>query len=269
MDDPLSERPGRGDDVSAELPEILTSLSEARVELTKFITAYQFAIQEIETKVRILQQEFQQLHRYNPIEHVSSRLKSMESIIAKARKTGCGPSLDELRREIRDIAGVRVVCSFTPDVYRIQELLCRQSDVRLLQVKDYIASPKPSGYRSLHAIVEIPVFLSDGSVQVPVEMQFRTSAQDFWASLEHKIFYKYDHEVPAEIAQGLRDAADAASHLDAEMERLSVAIQDLTGEEPPGSMTVTPGDVDDFLALVRESRAGRGRPGPDVAGPSA
>ncbi|WP_241238429.1 GTP pyrophosphokinase [Nocardioides pantholopis] len=261
----MGDVPDRGPDASAVQPpgltEVLTGLNEARGELTRFMATYEFAIKEIETKVSILQGEFRLLHRYNPIEHIVSRLKSPESVVAKARKLGCGPGLDELRTGIRDIAGVRVVCSFTSDVYRVQEMLCRQADVRLIELKDYIADPKPSGYRSLHAIVEVPVFLSEETVPVPVELQFRTIAQDFWASLEHKIFYKYDRSVPAELRDALRAAAATAAELDQEMERLSVEVQELA---EPGARSATIADqtVSDFLGFVSSA----GRRGPAGAG---
>ncbi|ABL81697.1 RelA/SpoT domain protein [Nocardioides sp. JS614] len=217
------------------------------------MATYQFAIMEIETKVSILQDEFRLLHQYNPIEHIISRLKSPESVVAKARKQGCGPSLAELRDGVRDIAGVRVVCSFTSDVYRVQQVLCSQADIRLVELEDYISDPKPSGYRSLHAIVEIPVFLSGETVLVPVEMQFRTIAQDFWASLEHKIFYKYDRSVPHELRVGLRDAAATAAELDREMERLSGEVQDLA-DTGLADDVITDQTVSDFLSFISAAR---------------
>ncbi|NPC96681.1 GTP pyrophosphokinase family protein [Nocardioides sp. zg-DK7169] len=220
------------------------------------MATYEFAIQEIETKVSILRGEFRLLHRYNPIEHVVSRLKTPESVIAKARRLGLGPDLDELRAAIRDIAGVRVVCSFTSDVYRVQEMLCGQSDIRLLELKDYVAAPKPSGYRALHAIVEVPVFLSGETVPVPVEVQFRTIAQDFWASLEHKIFYKYDKAVPRELSDGLRAAAATAADLDRVMEGFSVEIDEL-GDGDPGTDAVAEETAAEFLAFLASARQDR------------
>lgn len=181
---------------------------------------YRFAIYEITTKFNILSEEFGLVHDYNPIERVSSRLKSQERIIAKARALGCGLAIDEIRANIRDIAGVRVVCSFRSDVYTIFDMLCAQSDVTLLEVEDYIADPKPNGYRSLHALVQIPVFLSGGAQPVDVEIQLRTLAMDFWASLEHKIYYRYERDVPSALLDELREAAETAARLDARMERL-------------------------------------------------
>ncbi|HEU0257514.1 MAG TPA: GTP pyrophosphokinase family protein, partial [Microbacteriaceae bacterium] len=151
---------------------------------------YKFGIDEVNTKIQILREEFNQLHSYNPIEHVSSRLKTPESLVEKVTRRGIEPSFEAMRETITDIAGVRVTCSFVSDVYRVFDLITGQNDLRLLVAKDYIATPKPNGYKSLHAIVEVPVFLSTGSVDVPVEVQFRTIAMDFWAALEHKIHYK-------------------------------------------------------------------------------
>ncbi|QIX28898.1 GTP pyrophosphokinase family protein [Nocardioides sp. JQ2195] len=181
---------------------------------------YKFGIDEITTKIEILQEEFTHLHDYNPIEHVSSRVKSPESIYAKVQKRGFDPSLESIRENVTDIAGVRVSCSFTSDVYRVFSMLSSQSDITLLEVEDYIAHPKPNGYRSLHALVTIPVHLSDRVVDVVVELQLRTVAMDFWASLEHKIYYKYQTAVPVQLLDELKSAAETAASLDAQMERL-------------------------------------------------
>jgi putative GTP pyrophosphokinase len=172
------------------------------------------------TKVRILDEEFQLRHAYNPIEHVSSRLKSADSIRAKAERKGIPLNEQAVTESITDIAGIRIVCSFVADVYRLLELLAAQHDLHVRHVKDYIAEPKPNGYRSLHVLVEVPVFLSSGPVLVPVEVQLRTIAMDFWASLEHKIHYKYDGDVPADLSGGLKESAGTAARLDGEMELL-------------------------------------------------
>lgn len=177
-------------------------------------------MREVETKISILRDEFTHLHAYNPIEHVKSRLKSPDSIVEKVARRGIEPDFESIRNGITDIAGVRVTCSFVSDVYRLFNLLTQQDDVTVRIVKDYIAEPKPNGYRSLHAIIEVPVFLSTGRVAIPVEVQFRTIAMDFWASLEHKIHYKFDGRVPAHLEQSLTDAAEAAQELDQRMERL-------------------------------------------------
>jgi putative GTP pyrophosphokinase len=202
-----------------------TELRELRDELQRFMMEYRFGLQEVETKIDILRDEFLLTHDYNPIEHVSSRAKSPDSLVEKVQRKGIDGDFASIRQSITDIAGIRITCSFTADVYRLFDLLTAQDDVRVLQVKDYIASPKPNGYKSLHAILEVPVFLSTGRIEVPVEVQFRTIAMDFWASLEHKIYYKYATRVPDELLASLKDAADTAAELDARMERLHRQIR--------------------------------------------
>ncbi|MFD3443120.1 GTP pyrophosphokinase family protein [Microbacteriaceae bacterium 4G12] len=210
----------------------MEDLRRLREEFTRFLMKYKFGMDAVETKVSILRQEFTHLQDYNPIEHVTSRLKSPESILRKIERKGIDPSFEAIRDEINDIAGVRIVCSFVSDVYRILDALTRQTDLGVLDVRDYIASPKPNGYKSLHAIVEVPVFLSDGPVPVRVEVQIRTIAMDFWASLEHKIYYKYDRQVPQALLEDLGTAAETAAALDATMERLhdEVSTLDVLGE---------------------------------------
>jgi putative GTP pyrophosphokinase len=203
-------------------PDALSSRDVRRMalELRRFLLRYEFGLREIETKVTILRDEFVHMHDYNPIEHISSRVKSVDSILAKMARRGLSPGLDAVRDNITDVAGIRITCSFATDAYRLFDLLTQQPDVTVRQVKDYIATPKPNGYRSLHAIVEVPVFLSTGTLEVPVEVQLRTIAMDFWATLEHKIHYKYDGQVPEGLGAELLEAADAAASLDARMERL-------------------------------------------------
>lgn len=206
--------------VDDALNETLNEARELRDEFQRFLHEYEFGMREIETKISILRDEFTHHHSYNPIEHVKSRLKSPDSIVEKVARRGIEPDSDSIRTHITDIAGVRVTCSFVADVYRLFDLLTAQDDVSVRIVKDYIATPKPNGYRSLHAILEVPVFLSTGPITVPVEVQFRTIAMDFWASLEHKIHYKFAGAVPAHLVDSLTSAAEAASALDARMEQL-------------------------------------------------
>jgi putative GTP pyrophosphokinase len=198
----------------------IAEAKQLRDAFQRFLREYEFGMREIETKISILRDEFTHMHAYNPIEHVTSRVKSPVSIVEKVARKGIDPEFEAIRREITDIAGVRVTCSFVSDVYRLFDLLTQQDDVSVRIVKDYIATPKPNGYRSLHAIVEVPVFLSTGPVAVPVEVQFRSIAMDFWASLEHMIHYKFAGRVPAHLVQSLTDAAEAAGELDVRMERL-------------------------------------------------
>jgi putative GTP pyrophosphokinase len=209
----------------------ISDLKELQQEITRFLLQYRFALKEIETKVEILQEEFELIHEYNPIEHVTSRIKSPQSIINKVIKKGCTSSLEDIKENIRDIAGVRIICSFTEDIYKIGDMLKNQIDVEVVQIKDYIKKPKPNGYRSLHLIVKIPIFMSDRMEQVFVEIQIRTIAMDFWASLEHKIYYKYNKEIPKHIQDSLRDAAQQATELDKKMEDLNREINILKAHD--------------------------------------
>jgi putative GTP pyrophosphokinase len=211
------------DSVPLDQAQVTVSAAQLRAvrdELQRFLLEYRFGMQEVETKISILRDEFLHMHEYNPIEHVSSRVKSPDSLVEKVTRKGIDPDFDSIRAHITDIAGVRVTCSFSADAYRLFDLLTQQDDITIRTVKDYIATPKENGYKSLHAIVEVPVFLSTGPVRVPVEVQFRTIAMDFWASLEHKIYYKYDRQVPGRLLDELKDAAQTAAALDDRMERL-------------------------------------------------
>lgn len=199
-------------------------LEEFRIAVTRFGMSYKFALEEISTKVNILKEEFHLIHDYNPIEHVSTRVKSAESIIRKARRKNLPLSLEAIRENIKDIAGIRIICSFVSDIYRISEMIQSQSDIEVIEVKDYIKNPKPNGYRSLHIVMTIPVFMSDRVEHVHVEMQIRTIAMDFWASLEHKIYYKYDKNIPEHLSSQLKEAADTVSELDRKMEHINKEI---------------------------------------------
>ena len=202
------------------LDEQANEFREAHQRLSRFRMPYKFAIDEVTTKIAILREEFEETYDHSPIEHVRSRLKSPDSLFAKAAKRGADASPESIAATVLDIAGVRVVCPFVSDVYWIKDMLTRQADVTVLEVEDYIASPKPNGYRSLHLTIEIPVFLSDRTDQVPVELQLRTIAMDFWASVEHAIYYKYDATVPPTLLDELADAARTAADLDTRMARL-------------------------------------------------
>lgn len=196
-------------------------------KLTRFMMKYKFALQEVETKIRILQEEFQLLHDYNPIEHTKSRLKSPESIMKKLLRKGGAGSLSDIQDSIKDIAGIRITCSFISDIYRISDMLQSQADLNILSVKDYIQHPKPNGYKSLHILAEVPVFMSDREEAICVEIQIRTIAMDFWASLEHKIFYKCNETVPERLLQDLKKAADTAYELDTKMEQLQQEMEEI------------------------------------------
>lgn len=188
---------------------------------------YRSALKEINTKFEILNDEFQQVHQYNPIEHIKARLKTPESIVKKLKKYGKESTIENMVAYVNDIAGIRVICSFTSDIYRIAEMLSNQSDIKVIEVKDYISNPKPSGYKSYHMIVTVPIFLSDRIVDTMVEIQIRTVAMDFWASLEHKINYKFEGNVPDYIRDELIACASMVSLLDDRMLSLNEEVRKL------------------------------------------
>ena len=202
-------------------------LNHLKKEMTRFMLAYKFALDEVSTKINILEEEFQLIHEYNPIEHINTRLKTPESIIQKALRKNIGLSLSSIKENMRDIAGIRINCSFNSDIYKLSEMIQKQQDIEVIEYKDYIKNPKPNGYRSLHLILRIPVFMTDRVEHVFVEMQIRTIAMDFWASLEHKIFYKFDKSVPEEMLKELKEAAESANALDQKMENLHKEINEI------------------------------------------
>lgn len=225
--------------------EITISASALRSlgdQMQRFLLEYRFAMQEVETKLAILQEEFLHMHEYNPIEHVSSRVKSVDSLVDKLSRRGVSSEFDVIRREIHDIAGVRVTCAFIRDVYRLFDLLTQQDDITVLEVEDFIDEPKANGYKSLHTIISVPVYLSTGRVDVPVEVQFRTIAMDFWASLEHKLRYK--KSIPEEqskyLAEEMMDCAQISSALDERMQKVRDVIMQAEEKEEEKSSGVEP-----------------------------
>ena len=188
---------------------------------------YNSALKQISTKLEILNDEFQHVHRYNPIEHIKSRIKTSESIVKKLRRHGYESTIQNMVQYVNDIAGIRVICSFTSDIYRIADMIRNQSDIRVISIKDYIVNPKPSGYKSYHMLVTVPVYLSDRIIDAKVEIQIRTVAMDFWASLEHKIYYKFEGNAPAHIKNELIDCARMVAELDAKMLSLNEEVRNI------------------------------------------
>ena len=186
---------------------------------------YQSALKEVGTKLEILNDEFHHVHKYNPIEHIKTRVKTPESIVKKLRRYGHETSIENMVKYVNDIAGVRVICSFTSDIYRLAGMIGNQSDLKVLTIKDYIKTPKESGYKSYHLLVSVPIYLSDSVVDTKVEIQIRTIAMDFWASLEHKIYYKFEGNAPDYISSDLKECADMIAALDEKMLSLNEAIQ--------------------------------------------
>lgn len=186
----------------------------------KIMFIYESALEVMNTKLKILDREFGMNHSYNPIEHLNSRIKSRDSIIDKMHRYGKEVTYENLVKYINDVAGIRIICAFTPDIYSLAEMIASQENIKVLTVKDYIARPKPNGYMSYHMIVSVPVYFSDRVVDTKVEIQIRTIAMDFWASLEHKINYKFDGDTPASFKRELKECADIAAFLDRKMETL-------------------------------------------------
>lgn len=197
-------------------------------EWSNALLLYDAALKEINTKLEILNNEFKMAHQYNPIEHITSRIKSPQSIAKKLRHNQKELTVENIVKYVNDVAGIRIICSFTSDIYRIADLIAKQSDIKVLKIKDYIMCPKQNGYTSYHMIVSIPVFLSDRTVDTKVEIQIRTIAMDFWASLEHKIYYKFEGNAPEHIRKELKECADIVAYLDQKMLSLNEEIKNFT-----------------------------------------
>ena len=185
---------------------------------------YNSALKEVTTKLEILNDEFKHIHKYNPIEYIKSRIKTPESIVKKLKRHSLDINVDNMINHINDIAGVRIVCSFTSDIYKIAEMIGKQNDLTVISVKDYIRNQKASGYQSFHMLVSVPIFIGEKVVDTKVEIQIRTIGMDFWASLEHKIYYKFEGNAPAYISRELRDCATIVSMMDAKMLQLNEEI---------------------------------------------
>ena len=236
QDAPHDGEDGTPHDTAPGAPHRTPEAAEIRAlvdRLRRLVLTYKFGIDEVMTKISILRDEFRHMQNYNPVEHVSSRLKSLESIVAKCRRKGIPLTPEGVREHMFDVAGVRVTCSFVSDIYKVRDMLMNQADLTVLEERDYIAHPKANGYKSLHLIVQVPVYLSDRVEHVVVEIQLRTIAMDFWASLEHKIYYKYARDVPRHLTDSLKLAADVASSLDSSMERIHDEVKAIAGADEP------------------------------------
>ncbi len=218
--------------------EFLDMMQRNKKPFDLLMSYYQCAIMEIETKFKVLNEEYSLEYDKNPIEGIKSRIKSYDSLLKKIRRKDIPMTLESIEKNITDIAGVRVICSFPADIYEVADSFLRQDDITLLERKDYIQNPKPSGYRSLHLIVQVPIFLQNEKKPVTVEVQFRTIAMDFWASLEHKMRYKKN--IPAEqmkyLQDELYDCAEQSAALDKRMQSIRnlIAENKEEEEEPKG-----------------------------------
>lgn len=213
---------GGGDiNISPEMVE------EKIEEMNETLLLYRSAIKEVKTKLDILDDELKIRRKRNPIEYMKSRVKTPGSIMEKLRRRDFEMSIESAKKNLNDIAGIRVICSFVGDIYDIAEMLKRQDDIRLIEEKDYIKNPKANGYRSLHLVVEVPIFFSDHEELVRVEVQIRTIAMDFWASLEHKLYYKTSGESPVHITQDLKECADLIASTDIRMQDIQKQVEKL------------------------------------------
>lgn len=204
---------------------------EAVNTLLRMQQIYDAGIKEVRTKLEILDAEFKVKHDHNPIHHIESRLKKPESIVKKAIAKDIPLTQKGIMQNIHDIAGIRVICHYVDDVYVVAQLLMNQDDIKVISVKDYIENPKPSGYRSLHLVLQIPIFLSKGVQPILVEVQLRTIAMDFWASLEHKLKYKTDNCVPEDMKEELKECAMSIAVLDEKMQNIHNRL-DCTHQKP-------------------------------------
>lgn len=198
-------------------------LLQSAFPFQRLMAQYRCALEEIRAKFEVLNMELSLKRDANPIESISCRIKKPVSIIEKLRQKGLDFSLDNIERNIFDVAGIRIVCSFTDDIYHIAERICLQEDIRLLRIKDYIKNPKENGYRSLHLVVSVPVVFAEESKMLPVEIQFRTIAMDFWASIEHKLRYKKNlsEDISKAIANDLWECADKINDIDNRMQDIN------------------------------------------------
>lgn len=193
-------------------------------EFVRMLQLYTSAMRKVRTKLEILDDEFQVKYDHNPIHHMETRIKSGRSILEKCRRRNIEPTIKNIQNNLTDIAGIRVICSYVEDIYSIGEYLIKQEDVELLRRSDYIADPKANGYRSLHLIVQIPLFLTEKTIKVPVEIQLRTEAMDFWASLEHDLHYKTNKHIPVDLVEELKECADTLADLDLKMQKIKNKI---------------------------------------------
>ena len=196
-------------------------------EMNETLLIYRSAIKEVKTKLDILDDELKIRRKRNPIEYMKSRVKTPGSIMDKLQRKELEMSIDSAKKNLNDIAGIRVICSFVGDIYDIAEMLKRQDDIILIEEKDYIKNPKSNGYRSLHLVVEVPIFFSDHAEPVRVEVQIRTIAMDFWASLEHKLYYKTSGESPVHITNDLKECADVIASTDIRMQDIQREVEKL------------------------------------------
>lgn len=214
--------------------DVIMELGDSAQPFRELMMQYDCAMLEVKTKLEVLNKELALVHSRNPFESIKCRIKSPESIIGKLERRGLDFNIENIEKNLNDIAGIRVICSFPEDIYMLVECLLKQDDIILVEKKDYIKNPKPNGYRSLHLILDIPIFLTDAKKHMRVEVQFRTIAMDFWASLEHKMKYKKDIQNAESISEELKYCADLISQLDRRMEQIRNRIDSNTTYKSSG-----------------------------------
>ena len=216
------------------------SIEAMRQDYAQLRGVYSAAIRVINARLQTLDSDFSYRNRHNPIHHIESRVKSLTSIIKKLKSSGAPVSMSSAKKNLHDIAGVRVVCRYVDDIYRIASLLLAQDDISLILEKDYIKKPKPNGYRSLHIVVDVPVYMSQGKLYAPVEIQIRTVAMDFWATLEHGIRYKNTEEVSQQIVDQLHECANVITETDYKMQEIFKALQQVHDADDSYQEEITP-----------------------------
>ncbi len=236
------------------LRELIGVESEIELQEWKYLFAiHKFGLEEIVTKLNILNEEYDFLHATNPIEHIETRIKNPKKTVEKLIRQGYPVSAESARAHLHDLGGIRVVCSFVEDVYEIYEKLAQQADLEIKEVKDYIKYPKDNGYRSLHLLVEVPVFLTDKTESVVIEVQIRTIAMDFWASLEHKLYYKQGKVVPRQVLVGLNQCADLAALLDEKMQDIRNKMKPYLSEEERAVQAAKAKDEETVLQMIKKA----------------
>ncbi|WP_443741182.1 GTP pyrophosphokinase [Treponema berlinense] len=217
-----------------KLPEIIEKtlsnpedVYKIAIQFQQIMMIYESATKQLETKLDILNKENKVTGRRNPIETVKTRIKSPQSIAGKLEKKHLPFNFESMTKNLNDIAGIRVICPYISDIYKVRDILLKQPDINLIEEKDYIKAPKESGYRSLHLVVEVPVYLSETTHKVKVEIQLRTIAMDFWASLEHELHYKTSTKVPESVRRELFRVAETIAMTDREMEEIAIELQQM------------------------------------------
>ncbi|HIY63490.1 MAG TPA: GTP pyrophosphokinase family protein [Candidatus Mediterraneibacter stercoripullorum] len=205
-------------------------LLDGVLDYKELMMGYACAIKEINTKFEVLDTEFEVRYKRNPISSIQTRLKSQTSILEKMARMGIPPTRENIEQNLNDIAGIRVICSYIDDIYLLAEALTRQDDIKLIRKKDYISNPKPNGYRSLHLIVSIPIFFAESVKEVKAEVQIRTIAMDFWASLEHQIKYKKNVEHAEKVIARLKECAEEIAHVDETMQEIRIEMDGIREE---------------------------------------